>query len=283
MRYYNEIDLYCCQWLRNLMDNGLIPYGDIDSRPIEEVPPEELGDYTHCHFFAGIGGWAFAAKLAGWPDERELWTGSCPCQPISGIGKRQGHADERHLWPVFYNLIAKRRPATVVGEQVAGKLGLEWLSAVRHDLEDAAYAFGAADLPAAGVGAPHKRSRLWWTALENSDSEGRSPVGKETAGTVRREAERTGDGMVNPDHAGLQGHGIHADMGENENGQDTKGSLFDAWSDGVAVTGFDGTSRPVPPGITLLAHGIPRRGAKLRAFGNAIVPQVGAAFLQALL
>lgn len=77
--YYNEFDPYAAQWLRNLIDAGLIPHGDVDERSIVDVAPSDLAGYTQCHFFAGIAGWALAARIAGWPDDREIWTGSCPC------------------------------------------------------------------------------------------------------------------------------------------------------------------------------------------------------------
>ena len=162
--YYNEIEPYAAEWLRNLIAEGLIAPGDVDERSIDEVAPDELEGYAQCHFFAGIGGWSYALRLAGWPDERPVWTGSVPCQPLSSAGQRRGHADRRHLWPAFFRLIAERRPATVFGEQVASKLGREWLAGVRADLEHVGYACGAADLPAASVGAPHIRQRLWWVA-----------------------------------------------------------------------------------------------------------------------
>ena len=133
--YYNEIEPYAAEWLRNLIAEGLIAPGDVDERSIEEVAPDELEGYTQCHFFAGIGGWGHALRLAGWPDERPVWTGSMPCQPLSSAGQRRGHADRRHLWPAFFRLIAERRPATLFGEQVASNLGREWLAGVRADLE----------------------------------------------------------------------------------------------------------------------------------------------------
>ena len=162
--YYNEIDPYAAEWLRNLIVAGHIANGDVDERSIEEVEPYDLAGYVQCHFFAGIGGWSLALRLAGWPDNEPVWTGSVPCQPLSSAGQRQGHADRRHLWPAFFRLIAECRPATVFGEQVASALGREWLAGVRADLEHMGYACGAADLPAACVGAPHIRQRLWWVA-----------------------------------------------------------------------------------------------------------------------
>ena len=160
--YYNELDQFAAAWLRELMRDGLIPAGVVDERDIREVQPSDLDGFNQCHFFAGIGGWAYALDLAGW--EGQAWTGSCPCQPLSSAGQRKGHADERHLWPAFFRLIAECRPPVVFGEQVASADGREWLSGIRADLEDVGYAVGAADLCAAGVGAPHIRQRIWWVA-----------------------------------------------------------------------------------------------------------------------
>lgn len=160
--YYNEIDPYCAQWLRNLMLDGLIPYGDVDERSIVDVTADDLKGYTQCHFFAGLGGWAYALRLAGWGEGREVWTGSCPCQPFSVAGKQKGFADERHLWPIWFNLIRQRRPAVVFGEQVASSK--VWLDGVYADLETKGYAVGSAVLPACAVDAPHKRDRLWFVA-----------------------------------------------------------------------------------------------------------------------
>jgi DNA (cytosine-5)-methyltransferase 1 len=133
--YYNEIDPFCAQWLRNLIDAGHIAPGDVDNRSIEDVRPDDLKGYAQCHFFAGIGVWSLALRRAGWPDERPVWSGSCPCQSFSAAGKRKGFADERHLWPTWFHLIAQRRPPVVFGEQVASKDGYAWLDLVQTDME----------------------------------------------------------------------------------------------------------------------------------------------------
>lgn len=161
--YYNEIEPYCIQWLRNLMDAGLIPAGDIDTRSIEDVIPNELRGYTQCHFFAGLGGWAYALQLAGW-GTRPVWTGSCPCQPFSAAGKRAGLTDERDLWPAWHYLIAQRSPAIILGEQVEAAIGHRWLDRAFSDLEGCGYAAGACVLPASAVNAPHQRRRIWIVA-----------------------------------------------------------------------------------------------------------------------
>ncbi len=166
--YYNEIDEYAAKWLRNLIAAGHIAPGDVDTRSITEVHPDDIKNYTQCHFFAGIGVWSHALRRAGWSDSRPVWTGSCPCQPFSTAGKGAGFDDERHLWPVFGNLIRERRPATVFGEQVASKDADAWIDLVQADLETMGYAVGAIPFPAAGVGAPHIRDRLYWVADSSS-------------------------------------------------------------------------------------------------------------------
>lgn len=117
--YYNEFNPFAAQWLRNLIDAGLIPAGDVDERDIRDVKPDDLKPYRQHHFFAGIGGWAYALRLAGWPDDKSVFTGSCPCQPFSQAGRKRGFADERHLWPHWFHLIEICQPSVVFGEQVA--------------------------------------------------------------------------------------------------------------------------------------------------------------------
>lgn len=117
--FYNDIEPYAVQWIKNLIRDGLIPDGDVVDKSIVDLKPSDLEGYTQCHFFVGIAGWPLALRLAGWPDNRPVWTGSAPCQPFSSAGKREGFSDERHLWPAFYELIKARNPPVIFGEQVA--------------------------------------------------------------------------------------------------------------------------------------------------------------------
>ncbi len=171
--YYNEFDQSAAAWLLELARRDLIPRGEVDAQSIEYVAAADVVGFAQCHFFAGIGGWPYALRLAGWPDDRPVWTGSCPCQPLSCAGKRQGEKDERHLWPEFYRLISECRPPTVFGEQVASADGYEWVDGVSLDLEEIGYAVATADLPAACVAAPHRRQRLFWVAaFQLGDTDG---------------------------------------------------------------------------------------------------------------
>ena len=162
--YYNDNEPYAAAWTRNLIEVDAIPAGIVDTRSIHDVTADDLRGHSQVHLFSGIGGWPYALRLAGWPDDLPVWTASCPCQPFSNAGKKKGTDDDRHLWPVVERLIAECRPAVVFGEQVAGKLGRAWLSTVRLDLEALGYAVGVASLTAASVGAPHIRERLYWVA-----------------------------------------------------------------------------------------------------------------------
>ncbi|EPE3184332.1 DNA cytosine methyltransferase [Cronobacter sakazakii] len=166
--YYNEIDPYAAQWLRNLIAAGHIAPGEVDERSIEDVTPDDLRGFTQCHFFAGIGVWSHSLRLAGWPDDKPVWTGSCPCQPFSAAGKGDGFADERHLWPSLFHLISECRPQHVFGEQVASGNANAWFDLVQADLEGMGYAFGLVPFAAAGVGAPNIRERAYWVANSNS-------------------------------------------------------------------------------------------------------------------
>jgi DNA (cytosine-5)-methyltransferase 1 len=236
--YYNEIDPYAAQWLRNLIAAGHIAKGVVDERSIVDVHPADLAGFTQCHFFAGIGGWSHALRLAGIPDDRPVWTGSCPCQPFSAAGKQRGSDDERHLWPAFFGLIRERRPATVLGEQVAGAAGLAWLDHVCADLEGEGYAAAAADLPACSVGADHKRARLFWVANSQRDEQPRQEPRS-------REAGRMG-------------------------GQFQPVPWDEPWP--VALARF-----------RAVGDGLPRCVAATDAARNAIVPQVAAAFIEAVM
>lgn len=171
--YYNEIDPYAAQWLRNLIAGGHIAPGEVDERSIEDVTPDDLRGFTQCHFFAGIGVWSHSLRLAGWPDDKPVWTGSCPCQPFSAAGKGDGFADERHLWPAFFHLISEFRPQHVFGEQVAAGNANAWFDLVQADLEGVDYAFGLVPFTSASIGAPHIRERAYWVANTHSKIDNR--------------------------------------------------------------------------------------------------------------
>jgi DNA (cytosine-5)-methyltransferase 1 len=301
--YYNEIEPFAAEWLRNLIAAGHIAPGDVDTRSILDVKPDDLRGYTQCHFFAGIGGWSYALRLAGWPDARPVWTGSCPCQPFSAAGAQRGSNDERHLWPAFFNLIRECRPAIVFGEQVAGAAGYAWFDHVAADLEGEAYAAAAVDIGAHSVGAPHLRQRLYWVA--NADPAGlglerRSGLldGERQALWHDADGRFADDGMADADHQqrtqlsdrkrkrqepgladrgssggmvdavrfGLQGAvDVSGGQQASEPEPGHKSSLLDPWFSIEWLQCSDGKARPTQPGLFPLSNGLQSHMATVRS------------------
>ncbi len=296
--YYNEIDPKAAAWLRELIKEGLIADGDVDERSIEDVTPNDVAGYAQCHWFAGIAVWSYALRLAGWPDDRPAWTGSCPCQPFSTAGKGKGFADERHLWPSWHWLIKQCRPDVVFGEQVAGKGGEAWLDAVSTDMEGEAYRIGATVTAACGFGAPHQRKRLYWVA--DADETGCSGSEREGETDQERKPGRYGPkcsskdgGLGNAPSSGQQrteytpsrqqsdlpGTGHEQTFSEHNIPCPTNGHWRDA--DWLGCT--DRKWRAVEPGTFPLAHGSPERVGRLRCYGNGLVAQQAKAFIEAYL
>lgn len=238
--YYNENDPNAAEWLRNLIKDGAIAAGDVDERSIADVRSQDLEGYKQVHLFAGIGGWPEALRLAEWPADRPVWTGSCPCPPFSSAGNKKcpacdakglsffigndsfieefgcarcGWRDDRNLWPQFYRLIRECGPRTIYGEQVSSKTGLVWLAGIQADLERIGYRTASADLPSAGLASPNIRQRLWWVAdsgtierrtgieaVQESSAEGDAGG----PGPVERMADPNGPKLLGKPRAGEQ-------------------------------------------------------------------------------
>lgn len=276
--YYNDFEPSSVAWLKELIKSGLIADGEVDGRSILEVQADDLSSFTQCHFFAGIGGWSYALRLAGWRDDCPVWTGSPPCQPFSSAGRQKGNQDERHLAPHFAELVSEGRPPILFGEQVASaavfgkaasatKRGVEsapewaWLDDLSDRFEAAHYAIGASDIPAAGIGAPHIRQRTFFGAVRLADA----------------------------DDEGLSGLMQPIDINVQRIGRKTTERCFDEsklatsfWRQTFqAERGADGVVRLYPDSARSIGNGVSAAMEQLRGYGNAIVPQAAATFIQA--
>lgn len=280
--YYNEWESYPADWMESLMAEDLIMPGDIDRRSIRRVRYKEVIDYEQAHFFAGIGGWSYALRLAGWPDSAPVWTGSCPCQPLSTAGRGFDPDDERHLWPVWFRLIRKCRPPVIFGEQAARGAGKYWLTAVRADLETADYAFGAASLSAASAGAPHSRPRFFWCAYSRGQRLERLKEAWSEAGlSIGSPGELPAVGA--PGHWGRAGGDLHLpwdDSGQMLLSRSRRVDERPVWRTAARCS--------IQSGIPVVVDGLPRRMGKhrseqIQAIGNSIVPQLAATFIQSSL
>jgi len=290
--YYNEIDPYAAQWLRNLIAAGHIAPGVVDERSVLDVGPDDLAGFTQCHFFAGIGVWSYALRLAGWADDRPVWTGSCPCQPFSVAGAGLGFDDPRHVWQYWFHLIEQCRPGVVFGEQVEAAIRHGWLDLVQDDMEGIDYAFAAVGLPAAGVGAPHIRQRLFFVA--DADFRGRTAQPVSQGDDDEHHAEPCGE-PVRVVHA-VRGGCEAGDEGRAADGctapalgaavrscADSSCPTDGFWRDVDGLCCRDGKWRPVESGSVPLVDGAAARVGRLRAYGNAICAPLAAGFVKAFM
>lgn len=251
--YYNDNDPGSAATLRELVNQGLIPYGEVDDRSICDVVPEDLLPFNQVHFFAGIGGWPLALMLAGW-NNHDIWSGSCPCQPFSIVGKQKGIKDDRHLWPEMHRLIQARKPVRIVGEQVAGKAGTGWFDIVASDLANDGYAYGGVIMPAKIFGAPHKRERLYWLA---------HTPGPGLQGRGRYVGTPIAEGWANPHR-----HNSGGALGTY---------VRDDWK---TELGADQKVRRVPVGFEPFFNGLPAKMGLMYGYGNAIVIPQAQAFCE---
>lgn len=298
--FYNDNDTKITAWQTSLAEHNLIAADAVTSDSIHDISPAQLKRYDRCHFFAGIAGWELALQYAGWPADRPVWTGSCPCQPFSSAGKGLGTSDPRHLWPEFRRLIKECRPATIFGEQVASKAGRLWLDRVRADLEALGYAVGAADLCAAGINSPHIRQRLFWVAdaehlrtrAGNAGEQGKPPQhGRCRPANAGTNGVAQGD-TVNPRLERHAEHGGDRHQPGRINAPAHGSTRPSSWDNFELVRCVEPTKEPgrcvekrrrIEPGLVPLAHGIPGRVVRLRGYGNAIVPQLAATFIQSFM
>ena len=312
MILYTDHDSFCCDVLRELVRVGMIPAGDVLQADITKLDPKEISKYETQHHFAGCGGWPLALRLAGWPDDRPIWTGSCPCPSFSSAGKGEGFADPRgKLWEDFYRLIRFCKPAIVIGEQVDGAIRHGWLDRVFTDLEAVGYACGAVVLPACAVGAPQLRKRLFFVAhYIGSGCEGENRTGQPVrivevgtrpintggggGGGAVAESECDG-GWINEPGRGQEGRAVDKRNGGVGDGgiarsqghrpelprrsSDQLPTQHGFWSDSVPLLCKDGKYRRIPASVErlfqLVVDGFPGGN---RSFDDAIDPVQEAAF-----
>lgn len=220
--------------------------------------------------------------------------GGFPCQPFSVAGNQKGRDDERYLWPEFSRLVRDLKPRWVVGENVPGILHIA-ADDVCADLERQGYSVGIFDFEAAAVGAPHRRERFFFVAHAGRGMCQRSAVpgafrGEREVGSPISVERPSGAFLPNSNNIrrnnrGVEKHSIHGG----------KSTLDDAKTSSQTSADSDNARREeqkqsvsIPPehaapdnlrewgaepGVGRMANGIPNRVDRLRALGNAVVPQ----------
>lgn len=272
----------------------------------------------HGSLFSGIGGFDLAAEWMGWSnvfnceweefprrvlkhhfphatqhkDIREfdatayagrvdIVSGGFPCQPYSTAGKRKGKDDERHLWPEMLRVIRECAPRYVVGENVRGLVswnGGMVFEEVCVDLEALGYAVQPFLLPACGVGAPHRRDRVWFVAYNHNRNRTEERL------QTRREVdvyctEREGNASDTEVPRG-EGERIQEQGQVQFNGRGRK-NMGAAWQKFPTVTPVCGGDDGLPKELDGITFPKWRRES-IKAYGNAIVPQVALQIFKAI-
>lgn len=205
----------------------------------------------------------------------DLICGGYPCQPFSVAGKQKGHQDARHLWPEMLRIIKDAKPEWVVAENVEGhiKLGLD---AVLNDLESEGYTCWTFIIPACAIGAPHQRNRVW--IIANAEHYGQFATKKPNS---KREA-------VYNNSEGKNGASKFAGMGQScdvayskckRTQGERKEPLFRfkefSWCKNIRGPKDLRSRQDIPePLICRNDDGFSQRVDRLRAIGNAVVPQI---------
>ena len=193
--------------------------------------------------------------------------GGYPCQPFSTAGQRRGKEDDRHLWPEFSRLVAELRPSWVIGENVAGHVSMG-LDDVLSDLEGQGYAARTFVIPACAVDAPHRRDRVWIVG---------HACKPRLEGWISTVCDKFGKNRQ------TEPRGFYKDVADARSGRQS-GSRAQGDASDQAKTGKGETTEPFnggfrcqwlpEPDVGRVAHGVSRRVDRLKALGNAVVPQI---------
>jgi DNA (cytosine-5)-methyltransferase 1 len=203
-----------------------------------------------------------------WADveEVDLLAAGFPCQPFSSAGLRKGASDDRYLWPEVANAVGFLRPRFVLLENVPGLVRSPEFGEVLGDLADLGYDAEWDCIPAAAVGAPHLRYRVFVVAYPNgSGREGRS---KELGPGGRTQPADGGEAMAYPPSVFRDGSDLH--LGRDQERAEPLPELGDSGAGQAPGSGW----WAVEPDVGRVAYGIPSRVDRLTALGNAVVPQV---------
>lgn len=269
-----------------------------------------MHDLTHLDLFSGIGGFALAARAAGFrtvgfseihphacrvlrarfPGVRNLGdvrkpesfagvgpltvlTGGYPCQGESFAGLRKGAGDDRWLWPATGDIIKAARPAWFIGENVLGHVSMG-LDTVLADLESLGYSAQPFVIPACAVDARHRRDRVWVVAHDDRRDGPASGPGEAQAGAA------------NVAFAGAE-PALRTDAGRAGREERDAAALADRSGLGAGLDDEKWTGWDPEPGVGGVVHGVPPRShessfivQRLTGLGNAIVPQIPAKFFR---
>ena len=229
----------------------------------------------------------------------DVLSGGFPCQPFSTAGLRKGTEDDRHLWPEMLRVVGECQPRWVVGENVRGLVnwsdGLVF-EEVCSDLEALGYSVQSFIIPACATGAPHRRDRVWIVAhsdnirgsqpKESAEQQGRTEIrttGAESCGIVAKNSDRDGRGSnkrkEEPNVRGFWNIGTRDNVRVPTNDAEVRDVI--SWENFPTVAPICGGDDGLPQELDGITFSKWRRES-IKAYGNAIVPQVAHRIFQSI-
>lgn len=307
MSWYNENDKRVVPWLEALRDCSLVTPGVVDRRSIVEVQYGEVetgAGPRWAHFFAGIGAWDYALRLARWPEEWETWTGSCPCQPWSVAGQGKASMTSATSGPRG----GSSSPSGSLQQSLASRLRveLEGRGSRLYALTWKHWAMQSGP-PICALRASVRRTFVSASTSAQSELAGWcTPTASSPGGTPEQQLERkrrtlsrglsVGVAVTNlsiqaqlvgwptPTRQDASSSARHGYMFKGNPRHDTSGRRpAHDWDSGRWIYCRDSKWRPVEPQFFPLAVSAPSRVVRLRAYGNSIVVPLAAAFVRAFL
>lgn len=266
-----EIDPFCVEVLKKHWPNSKI-YGDIRT-----ITTDTRGEKS-----GGLSGVKRKTVSTSRQNSVFILTGGFPCQPFSQAGRRKGTEDDRHLWPEMLRVIRLTKPQWVIAENVRGLLtigGGVVFEQVCLDLESASYEVQPLVIPAVAVNAPHRRDRVWFVAHKLDKRLQRSKQDERTGYT----RQCSGDGEDKTQDIDAQNTISKRDGRRMESRGQVLGSKSSKVQD--SRPSWESNWLEVATRLCRVDDGLPRRldrNPRLKALGNAIVPQVAEEIMRAI-
>jgi len=213
----------------------------------------------------------------------DILTGGFPCQPYSVAGKQKGTNDDRYLWPEMFRVIKEVKPTFIIAENVRGLINIQdgmVFETVCSDLESEGFEIQTFIIPAAGVGAPHKRERVWIVGYSKYNGSLTSKI-KRRNDKINDRAEEGENTTLEPERTSRSGNNVTMENSGCElyerssiRGKDEDETRKEITNQHQRSSSTSWRSWEFEPDVGRVANGVPGRAHRLRGLGNAIIPKI---------